>query len=139
VLRLLREAFDVLDQAAASDKNDWGELGNACTSGASLLPIVEQVDTQMVREFLSRTLALRPHYPGPVGSDWAFDTTNAYVAAIVARFVRAVSRQLDSGFAKGALARQIGLTDWHQGGAGEELFFAAAVLDPARAAAMIDD
>ena len=42
--RLLDEAFAVLDAAVASDQDDWDGLGMACTAGAGLLPIIEQVE-----------------------------------------------------------------------------------------------
>jgi hypothetical protein len=70
-------------------------------------------------------------------SDWVFDTTNAHLASMAARYDLALARQLFSGFAEGALARRVGLVDWGPMAAGEEVFQAAAVVDPARAEAMI--
>ena len=67
-VRLLGEAFEVLDQAVDSGNDDWDGLGMACTAAAGLLPIVEQVDARLLPEFLWRTLALRPPIPGPMDS-----------------------------------------------------------------------
>jgi len=137
-VRLLGEAFEVLDQAVASGKDDWDGLGMACTAAAGLLPIVEQVDARLLPEYLWRTLALRPPIPGPKGRESISDIANAGIAAMATRYDRAVGRQVFDGFAGRALALRIGLDDWGFMFKGESVFEAAAVVDPARAAAMID-
>jgi beta-lactamase regulating signal transducer with metallopeptidase domain len=138
-VRLLYQAFDVLDEAAASRSDQWDGLGMACTAGAGLLPIVEQVDARLVPEFLSRALALRPPIPGATGGEGVYDIATAIVATMVARYDRSASRQILDGFTGRAIRRRIGLDDWGSMFRGEELFAAAAVVDPARAAAMIDE
>jgi hypothetical protein len=136
---LVGEAFEVLDQAVASRKDDWDGLGMACTAAAGLLPIVEQVDAQQLSESLWRMLALRPPIPGPNGRAGISDIANARVAAMAARYDRKVGRQVLQGFADRALALRIGLDDWgSMFRAGEDVFESAALVDPARAAAMID-
>ena len=82
-IRLLDEAFQMLDQAVEARKDDWDGLGMACTAAAGLLPIVEQVDARRLSEFIWRTLALRPPIPGPNGRDGISDIANARVAAMI--------------------------------------------------------
>ena len=127
---LINEAFDVLDQAAASG-NVWGELESYCVAAASLLPMVEQIDARLVPEFLGRTLALRPTIPGPMDPDAAVDMTNACLAAMIARYDRVLGRQLLEGYGQRALDRQIGIEDCGSFNTGEELFHAAVAVDPA--------
>jgi hypothetical protein len=110
--RLLDDAFAVLDGAVLADKDDWDGLGMACTAAAGLLPIIEQVDASRLPEFLWRVLALRPPIPGPHGRDGIADTAAARVAAMAARYDRAIARQVLDGFADRALAGRIGLEDW---------------------------
>ena len=136
--RLLGEAFDVLEQAVASGIDDWDGLGMACTSAAGLLPIIEQVDSRLLREYLWRTLALRPPIPGPKGRDGISDIADGDIATRAARYDRVVARQVFKGFADRALALRVGLADWGSMFGGQELFEAAAVVDPARAAAMVE-
>jgi beta-lactamase regulating signal transducer with metallopeptidase domain len=50
-LRLLDEAFEVLDQSVEERKDDWDGLGMACTAAAGLLPIIEQVEPRRLSEF----------------------------------------------------------------------------------------
>jgi beta-lactamase regulating signal transducer with metallopeptidase domain len=137
-VRLLGEAFGVLNQAVASRNDDWDGLGMACTAAAGLLPIVEQIDGRLVPEYLWRTLALRPPIPGPNGRDGISDIANARVAAMASRYDVASARQVWSGFADRALAQRIGLEDWGSMFRDDSIFEAAAVVEPARVAAMID-
>jgi hypothetical protein len=136
--RLLDEAFAVLDEAVSSNHDDWNGLGMACTAGAGLLPIIEQVDALRLPEFLWRTLALRPPIPGPNGRDGISDLAAAQVAAMAARYDRAIGRQVLRSFADRALAERIGLEDWGSMFRGDSLFEAAAVVDPAWAAERIE-
>ena len=135
---MLDEAFEVLDQAVEERKDDWDHLGMACTAGARLLPIVEEVDSRRLSEYMWRTLALRPPIPGPNGRDGISDMANASLAAMIARHDLSIARQVLNAFADRALALRIGLDDWGLMFRGEDVFEAAAVVDPARAAAMID-
>ena len=136
-LRLLDEAFRVLDQAVDERKDDWDGLGMACTAAAGLLPIVEQVDARRLSEYSWRTLALRPPIPGPNGRDGISDIADARVAAMMARYDLSIARQVLNAFADRALALRIGLDDWGSMFRGDEVFEAAAIVDPVRAAAMI--
>jgi beta-lactamase regulating signal transducer with metallopeptidase domain len=137
-VQLLDDAFAVLDQAVTSGSDDWDGLGMACTAGAGLLPIVEQVDTRLVPEYLMRTLALRPPIPGPRGRDGISDLANARLVSLFARYDQAVSRQVLDGFAEGAISRRVGLEDWGSMFKDDEVFQATTLVDPARVAAMID-
>ncbi len=137
-VRLLGEAFDLLEKAVASGIDDWDGLGVACTTAAGLLPIIEQVDARLLAEYLWRTLALRPPIPGPKGRDGISDIAAADIATRAARYDRTVARQTFSGFAERALALQIGLANWGPMFGGGEIFESSAIVDPARAAAMIE-
>jgi beta-lactamase regulating signal transducer with metallopeptidase domain len=137
-IRLLDEAFAVLEQAVASGTDDWDGLGMACTAGAGLLPIVEQVDARLIPEYLMRTLALRPPIPGPRGRDGIADIANSLLAALISRYDRAIARQILDGFADGAVRRRVGLDDWGSMFHGDRTIEAMALVDPARAVAMLD-
>jgi hypothetical protein len=137
-VRLLDEAFQALDDAVEARKDDWDGLGMACTAAAGLLPIVEQVDGRRLSEFIWRTLALRPPIPGPNGRDGISDIADARLAAMLARYDHSIAQQLLNAFADRALAHQIGLANWGSMFNAEGLFDAAAIVDPVRAAAMID-
>jgi hypothetical protein len=109
----------------------------ACTAAAGLLPLVEQVDARRLPEFLWRTLALRPPIPGPKGRDGISDLAAASVAAMAARYDRAITRHVFHSFAERALAERNSLEDWGSMFRGDSLFDAAAVVDPAWGADMI--
>ena len=57
---------------------------------------------------------------------------------MMARYDRSIALQLLNAFADRALAHRIGLEDWDSMFSDEGVFDAAAIIDPARAAAMID-
>ncbi len=137
-VQLCNEAFAVLEQAVASGTDDWDGLGMACTAGAGLLPIVEQVDGRLIPEYVMRTLALRLPIPGPMGREGISDIANALLASMIARYDRAIACQILDGFADGAARRRIGLEDWGAMFKGDEVFEAMALVDPARAAGLID-
>jgi protocatechuate 3,4-dioxygenase beta subunit len=134
--RLLDEAFGLLEQVAGSKEDQWDGLSMACTAAAGLLPIVEMVDPRMVREYLWRTLAIRPPLRGGDGRDAIALIAGARVAAMVARYDRDLARQiLDS------LAETEG-SKLASGGRDasyvvSSLLRAAAFIAPLRAAALI--
>ena len=124
---------------STSGNDDWDGLGMACTAAAGLLPIIEQVDARLLPEYLMRTLALRPPIPGPNGRDGISDIAAAdhgddgrplRPSDRAARF----STGSPTSHRSSGWSRRIG--DRCSGD--EEFFEAAAVVDPARAAAMID-
>ena len=81
---------------------------------------------------------LRPPLPGPRGRDGIADLAAARIAAMAARYDRAIARQILDGFAERALADRIGLDDWGSMFRDDSIFQAAAIVDPARAVAMIE-
>jgi hypothetical protein len=92
-VRLLDEAFQVLDETVEARKDDWDGLGKACTAAAGLLPIVEQVDARRLSEFIGHTLALRPPIVGPNGSDGISDIAAARVEVMMARYDQSIAQQ----------------------------------------------
>ena len=65
----------------------------ACTAAAGLLPIVEQVDPTLVREYLWRTLAMRPPLRSGDDRDGIPLIAGTRVAAMVACYDREIARQ----------------------------------------------
>ena len=134
----LYQAFDVLDEAAASRADDWDGLGMACTAGVGLLPIIEQVDSRLVPEFLSRRLR-GPPIPGATGNDGIYDIATAIMATMIARYDRSASRQILDGFAWASnqsshRSRRLGFdVPWRR------VLRGGSRCRPARAAAMIDE
>jgi hypothetical protein len=57
--KLLREAFAQLAAHAASGEDRFDGLHDAASVAASLLPVAESIDPQLVPEFLWRAVALR--------------------------------------------------------------------------------
>ena len=91
---LLAEAFELLERTAGGKDDMWDGLAMACTVAASLLPIVEQVDPTLVREYLWRTLALRPAWRSGDARDEIPLIAGTRVAAMVARYDREAARQI---------------------------------------------
>ncbi len=136
--RLLAEAFGLLARAVEYDQDHWDGLGTASTAAAGLLPIVEQVDPRLVREYLGRTLALRPPLRGTDTREGIADLSNAQVAAMVARYDRESARAVLDAYAGMAVARLKGMADRDQSFEAESVFTAAALVDPARAVALAE-
>ncbi len=109
----------------------------ACTAAAGLLPVVEQVDPSLVREYLWRTLAMRPPLRSGDARDGIPLVAGTRVAAMVARYDREIARQMLEGFIATDLRK-------HAPGAGPEASYhlnslvrAAAFIAPPRAGALI--
>jgi hypothetical protein len=129
---LIEEAFRRLIRI-----ND--EVGNPpwfepCVAAAHLLSVAERIDPELLRRGFWRAIAMRS--PRPAGGDryGANDETLARLAIGLARYDRAVARRV----LEPAAARARTLVDLGRASRGHNLFAAAAVIDPAWAAALAD-
>jgi beta-lactamase regulating signal transducer with metallopeptidase domain/protocatechuate 3,4-dioxygenase beta subunit len=103
--RLVAESFEVLERVAGGDQDQWDGLNMACTVAAGLLPIVEQIDPSLVREYLWRTLAMRPPLRPRDERDGIALIAGSRVAAMVARYDRELARQMLDGLVASDLAK----------------------------------
>jgi hypothetical protein len=132
--RLLDEAYAGLVALAESGKDRFNNYYNAPTVAAGLLPTVERVDPGRLSEFLWRTVALRPPRADDEREEVGRLSSDAATAMLVSRYDREAARAL----IEPALARIPGLV---AGGAGylpDVLLSAPAVVDPRRAASLVD-
>lgn len=125
---LLNETFGVLEKVADGKEDQWDGLNMACTAAAGLLPIVEQVDPSLVREYLWRTLAMRPPLRSGDERDGIPLIAGSRVAAMVACYDREIARQILDGLTATELPKLAA------GGGRDASFHVASLL---RAAAYI--
>jgi hypothetical protein len=100
---------------------------------AELLPTAERLDTELLRRCFWRTVALRP--PRPAGGDPSgmFEEGISRLAIALARYDRAVARQVLE-----PAARRVRSLDYGRTFRARFTFAAAAAIDPAWAVALAD-
>jgi hypothetical protein len=129
---LIDEAFRRLEKLAqeAGDR----PMALACVAAGHLLPTAEKIDPELLRTSFWRAVAMRP--PRPSGGDPSGSSEQgaAALAITLARYDRAVARQV----LEPAAARARSLVDRTPLLRGHELFAAAAVIDPTWAVALAD-
>jgi hypothetical protein len=136
---LLSQAFDVLEESIKDGKDHFDGQHDPSTVAAAFLPVVEQIDPQLVDEFLWRAIALRQNglnrnqqnNPSPLdgGSQASSDMR---LAMVLARYDRTLADALFASFWKRIPGALSGRGD--TGG----IVTAAAVLDPKQAVAIIE-
>jgi hypothetical protein len=135
---LLDRAFAVLEESR--DSKGSSDMGHDASSvAASLLPIAELIDPQLVDEFLWRAISLRRRLDGseePVRPDRPRgdqpDVPDVRLALMLARYDRATAAAL---FAPHGTRLP---TDTSHRDETAAVLSAAAILDPKRAAAMVE-
>ena len=121
----LQEAFTLLSRLGLSGEERFAGPVTAAEMAAALLPAVEAVEPHLVREYLWRTLAMRPARALPPRG-WRDEAgTTATVAMLVARYDRAIARTLLEPLAERAPAL---ICDG--GLLGGNIIAAAAMIDP---------
>ncbi|WP_165230107.1 M56 family metallopeptidase [Aquisphaera insulae] len=138
-LQLLEEAYDVLETASRGDQDQWDGLGMACTSAAGLLPLVEEVDPTKVREYLWRTLAMRPPFQGKDPREGITLLASSRVAAMVARYDRDLARMLLDRMIRAELSKLTGAAIGNSEFGAESLMTAAAYIAPYQTASRIGE
>ncbi len=129
---ILDEAFGRLEKLARTEVVFRKTL--ACVAACHLLPTAEKVDPDLLRRGFWRAVAMRP--PRPAGGDrtgW-YDEGIADLAIALARFDRAVARQVLEPVA----ARARSLVERNPASRGHDVFAAATMIDPAWAVALAD-
>jgi len=128
---LIDEAFSRLVEVV--EKGGERRSGEAALTAALLLPVAERVDPELLRRGFWRTVALRP--PRPAGGDptGLYEQGVASLAITLARYDRAVARQVLQ-----PVARRARSLDYGRRSRAPNLFAAAAVIDPAWAIALAD-
>jgi hypothetical protein len=126
-LALLDEAFDLLAAQAASGNDHFNNFWDAAALAGLLLPAAEAIDPTLVPEFLWRTLSLlKP--ASPARRERATQSAGA-LALVLARYDHDLAR---------ALIGQSGKTDLPQVYGELDYLLAAALVDPRRAAALVE-
>ena len=135
---LLDRAFALLEES--KDGKDFSDLSHDRSSmGASLLPIAELIDPQLVDEFLWRAVSLRRQLaeneqPSPTDRlrSERPDLSDVRLALMLARYDRAVAEVLFAPHSK-RLPAEASRQDETA-----TVLSAAAILDPKQAAAMVE-
>ncbi len=129
---LLDEAFRRLSKASRVVHPMLKRL--ACVAAGHLLPAAEKVDPELLRRGFWLAIALRP--PRPAGGDPTGRTEEgpADLAIALARYDRAVARQV----LEPAAGRARALVERNTIARGHDLFAAATMIDPAWAVALAD-
>ena len=127
--KLLQEAFAKLAAHAASGEDRFNDTHDASSMAASLLPVAESIDPQLVSEFLWRAVALR-HPPQEKASrpTTGFEKLNApardpALAMALARYDRDLARRFWKPNAQQAEAIM-------RSGYGNAIVVAPLVIDP---------
>ncbi len=105
----------------------------ACLTAAEMLPTAEQLDPELLRRCFWRTVSLRP--PRPAGSDpmALYEQAVSSLAITLARYDRAVARQVLEPAARRVRSLDYGRRSW-----AHNLCAAAALIDPAWAVSLAD-
>ncbi len=98
---LLQRAFDVLEQSVKAGKSGLDGQHNPASVAAAFLPVAEQIDPQLIDEFLWRAISLRQHAlteNGPTNRGRPESNQpnlrDAYLAMVLARYDRAMAGAL---------------------------------------------
>ncbi|MBX6314252.1 MAG: carboxypeptidase regulatory-like domain-containing protein [Isosphaeraceae bacterium] len=132
---LIDEAFDLLLTLAEQGRDKALTFTDStCSVAAGMLPTAERVDPALLRRCFWKTMALRPSRPAGGDPDGRYEDLIARLALSLARYDRAVGRQVLE-----PAARQVrSLTDASRSFRGQTLFAAATVIDPTWAVALAD-
>jgi len=130
---LIDEAFGRLVKLVEEGRDRRAPLAGSWVSAAELLPMAERLDAELLRRCFWKTVALRP--PRPAGGDPSglFEQGISRLAIALARYDRAVARQVLE-----PAARRVRSLDYGRIFRARETFAAAAVIDPAWAVALTD-
>lgn len=128
---LIDEAFDRLIKLV--ENGGYEHSAEPCLTAAEILPMAEPLDAELLRRCFWKTIALRPLRP--VGSDpsFAYEQAVSSLAITLARYDRAVARQVLE-----PAARQVRSLDYGRRSWARNLFAAATVIDPAWAVSAAD-
>jgi hypothetical protein len=136
-VRLLNEAFTLLEDANRSDHDMWNGLTMACTTAAGLLPIVERVDPTLLIPCIWRTLVMRPALrPEGDPREQIPLIADLRVAAMIARYDRRVARQILDSFIQTDLPRFADMNEY-ESFTMETLMQAATYISPYQATSLI--
>jgi hypothetical protein len=132
---LLREAFDQLQQIVQSGQDRWNNAWSAVTIAAALIPVAEQIDSELVPEFVWRAISFRLPRPQAHQLAGAIEHTDGALALIVSRYDRSLARmifnptsaQLDTLTKNDAQFRNFGT-----------IFAAATAIDPKHAIELME-
>jgi RNA polymerase sigma factor (sigma-70 family) len=128
---LLHQGYAVLAAHVAAGKDRFDGFSNAGVMGAALLPVAEEIDPQLVPEYVWRTLALRTPPPRE-GTERQFgEAADAALGLMLARYDRAMARRLLEPLAQKA-------PEMMQTGFTRALIPALAAVDPKWAAEVFE-
>ncbi len=128
---LIDEAFGRL--AKLVENGGDRQAAAAAETAAELLPAAERIDPELLRRCYWRTVALRPSRPAGGDPTGLYEQGAASLAITLARYDRAVARQVLE-----PAARRARSLDYSRRTRARTLFAAAAVIDPAWAVALAD-
>ena len=128
------EVFDLMLRLSAEGRDRFHHHRGSCNTALGLLPVAEGLDPELLRRSFWKTVALRPPRPAGGDPDGRYEATVAQMALGLARYDRAVARQI----LEPVMRRARSLNDADRTSRGHTLFAAAAAIDPAWAVALIE-
>jgi hypothetical protein len=131
---LVNETLELLLQLAREGRDRPEDYHGSCITALALLPVAERLDPELLMLTFWEAVALRPPRPAGGDPDGRYEEATAKLALGLARYDRAVARQVLEPVAK--RARSVNATG--RASRGHTLFAAAALIDPAWAVALID-
>jgi hypothetical protein len=131
---LTEEAYGILLKRAEQGRDRSSSGTSCCIVGAELMSIAERLDSELLRRSFWTTVALRPLRPSEADPVGDYEQVIAQLACALARYDRAVARQV----LEPVTRRARSLDDGRRGGGAHTLFVAAAVINPAWAVALVD-
>jgi hypothetical protein len=136
-VKLLAAAFDELSQAVDAGTDVFNNMESAAVTAASLLPVAEIIDPELVPEYLWRSLSFRRPTPGPESDphqDSLIDDTTAGLAMRIARYDPATAGVLLEPVARRMASDPNGLGALF----GRQVIVALALVNPQRAATLLE-
>jgi hypothetical protein len=91
---LLEEAYGLLERAGQLGPTQHGWISSAALTAAALLPVAEKIDVTLVEGYFWRAISLREPWPALGDPAWNHDRHLEELAAMVARYDRAIARDL---------------------------------------------
>jgi hypothetical protein len=128
---LIDEAFDRLIKLM--DGGGYEHSADPCLAAAEMLPTAEQLDAELLHRSFWKTVSLRPLRSDGSDASFPYEQAASSLALMLARYDRAVARQVLE-----PAARQVRSLDYGRRSWARNLFVAATLIDPAWAVSLAD-
>jgi protocatechuate 3,4-dioxygenase beta subunit len=131
---LLDGALSAYETLAREGRAQVQYYQSTCVLAAFLLPVAEQLGPEHLRRSFWRAVALRPPRPARGDVEGSYETATAQLALLLARYDPAVARTVLGP----AVLRLRDLPDPYRTWIADDVFAAAAAIDPAWAVSLLE-